>query len=71
MVKGIIDRFEGKFAVVEIEGKTKDFPKSIFPKSATVGDVVEINGEKVKVLKEETEKLRREIEDLMNDVWEE
>ncbi|MDQ6600726.1 DUF3006 domain-containing protein [Bacillus salipaludis] len=70
MVKGIIDRFEGKFAVVEIEGKTKDFPKSIFPKSATVGDVVEINGEKVKVLKEETEKLRREIEDLMNDVWE-
>ncbi|MGG1400187.1 DUF3006 domain-containing protein [Bacillus salipaludis] len=69
-MKGIIDRFEEKFAVVEIEGKTKDFPKSIFPKSASVGDVVEINGDTVKVLKEETEKLRREIEELMDDVWE-
>jgi hypothetical protein len=69
LVKGIIDRFEGKFVVVEIEGKTKDFPKSIFPKSAVVGDVVEINGDKAKVLKEETEKLRQEIEELMDDVW--
>lgn len=70
MVKGVIDRFEGKFAVVEIDGKTKDFPKAIFPKSAAVGDVVEINGEKVKVLKEETEKLRQKIDELMDDVWE-
>ena len=70
MVKGIIDRFEGKFAVVEIDGVTKDFPKSIFPKSASVGDVVEITGENVKVLKEESNKLRKEIEELMNDVWE-
>ncbi|WHY94703.1 DUF3006 domain-containing protein [Neobacillus cucumis] len=70
MVKGIIDRFEGKFAVVEIGGKTKNFPKSNFPNNATVGGVVEIDGELVKVLKEETEKIRHEIEDLMNDVWE-
>ncbi len=49
MVNGIIDRFKGEFAVVEIGGITKDFPKSIFPKSASVGDVVEIIGEKVKV----------------------
>ena len=70
MVKGIIDRFEGKFAVVEIDGRSKDFPRSIFPKSATVGDVVEIIGEKVKVLKNETDKLRQEIEELMDDVWE-
>jgi hypothetical protein len=70
LVKGIIDRFEGKLAVVEIEGKTKDFPKSIFPKSAVVGDVVEIDGEKVKVLKDETKKLRQVIEELMDDVWE-
>lgn len=70
MIKGIIDRFEGNIAVVEIDGKTKDFPKAIFPKKAAVGDVVEIDGDKVKVLKDETEKLRKEIEDLMNDVWE-
>jgi hypothetical protein len=69
-IKGIIDRFEGQIAVVEIDGETKDFEKTLFPKEASVGDVVEIEGNKVKVLKNETEKLRREIEDLMKDVWE-
>lgn len=66
-LKGIIDRFEGEFAVVEIDEKTIDFPKSIFPKEADVGDVVIIE---VKVDKKATEKLRREIEELMNEVWE-
>ncbi|WP_026562007.1 DUF3006 domain-containing protein [Bacillus sp. J37] len=69
-VSGIIDRFEGNFAVVEINGVTKDINKSLFPKEATVGDVIEFDGEKVTILKNETEKLRKEIEDLMNDVWE-
>lgn len=69
-MKGIIDRFEGDFVVVEIDGKTNDFPKRIFPKSVKPGDVVEISGEKVTVLKDQTEKLRKEIEELMNDVWE-
>jgi hypothetical protein len=47
-MKGIIDRFEGDLVVVEVnEGKTKDFPKSVFPKQATVGDVVQIEGSKV------------------------
>lgn len=69
-LKGIIDRFEGEFAVVEIDGKTIDFPKYIFPKEADVGDVVIIDGEKVTIDKKETEKLRREIEELMNEVWE-
>lgn len=66
-LKGIIDRFEGEFAVVEIDGKTIDFPKYIFPKEADVGDVVIIE---VKVDKKATEKLRREIEELMSEVWE-
>ncbi|MGG3624543.1 DUF3006 domain-containing protein [Bacillus gobiensis] len=70
VIKGIIDRFEGEIAVVEIEGVTKDFDMAIFPKEATVGDVVEIEDNKVRVLKNETEKLRKEVEDLMNDVWE-
>ncbi|WP_121614477.1 DUF3006 domain-containing protein [Mesobacillus foraminis] len=70
MIKGIIDRFEGDVAVIEVDGKTKDFPKSIFPDKVVVGDVVEIHGDMVKVLKDETEKLRKEIEDLMKDVWE-
>jgi hypothetical protein len=69
-IKGIIDRFEGNIAVVEIDGLTKDYNKALFPKEASVGDVIEIEGKKVTVLKKESEKLRKEIEDLMNDVWE-
>lgn len=70
-IKGIIDRFEGDIAVVEIDGMTKDYNKALFPKEASVGDVIEIEGKKVTVFRNETEKLRKEIEDLMNDVWEE
>lgn len=69
-MKGIIDQFEGNWVVVEIDGQAKDFKRSIFPREASVGDVVEITGNKVTVLKNETEKLRKEIEDLMDDVWE-
>ncbi|MDF2052980.1 DUF3006 domain-containing protein [Priestia megaterium] len=69
-VKGIIDRFEEGFAVVEIEGITKDYPKNIFPKEAQAGDVVYIIGDKVTIDKNETKKLAKEIEDLMNEVWE-
>ncbi|MBU8690662.1 DUF3006 domain-containing protein [Priestia megaterium] len=69
-IKGIIDRFEEEFAVVEIEGKTKDYPKDIFPREIQVGDVVYITGDKVEIDRRETKKLAKEIEDLMNEVWE-
>lgn len=69
-IKGIIDRFEEGFAVVEIKGETKDYPKDIFPKDIQVGDVVYITGDKVEIDKSETKKLEKEIEDLMNEVWE-
>ncbi|MEQ7807764.1 DUF3006 domain-containing protein [Priestia aryabhattai] len=69
-IKGIIDRFEEGFAVVEIKGETKDYPKVIFPKDAQIGDVVYITGDKVEIDKSETKKLAKEIEDLMNEVWE-
>ncbi|MDY0407468.1 DUF3006 domain-containing protein [Virgibacillus soli] len=69
-MKGIIDRFEGNIVVVEIDGVTNDFPKSLFPKNTSVGDIVEIKGEHVSILKDETEKRRKEIEELMDEVWE-
>jgi hypothetical protein len=37
---------------------------------AVAGDVVHIRGNKVTVLKTETEKLRKELEELMDEVWE-
>ncbi|MGP0690435.1 DUF3006 domain-containing protein [Priestia aryabhattai] len=69
-IKGIIDRFEEGFAVIEIQGGTKDCPKDIFPKDTQVGDVVYITGNQVEIDKSETKKLAKEIEDLMNEVWE-
>lgn len=70
-MKGIIDCFEGEdWVVIEINGVTKDFKRNILPKDAEVGDVVEIDGQNVKVLKTETAKRRAEIEDLMSEVWE-
>ncbi|MBS4220268.1 DUF3006 domain-containing protein [Bacillus sp. FJAT-49711] len=68
-MRGIIDRFEGDWVVVEIEGETMDFKRSIFPKEAAAGDVVDMNGDKVRILKAETDKLRKEIEELMDEVW--
>ncbi|WP_260284581.1 DUF3006 domain-containing protein [Peribacillus aracenensis] len=71
MIQGIIDRFEGKIAVVEIEGgDMKDFPKSALPKGAKVGDMLIINGNTITISKEGTKQLRKEIDDLMDELFE-
>ncbi|MGE7601705.1 DUF3006 domain-containing protein [Peribacillus sp. NPDC097675] len=71
MVQGIIDRFEGKIAVVEINGgDMKDFPKSSLPKGARVGDMLIIDGDKITVSKEGTKQLKKEIDDLMDELFE-
>jgi hydrogenase maturation factor len=69
-MKGIVDRFEGELVVVEIDGVTKDYPIEMFPKEIEVGDVVRIEGNLAIIEKEQTKKLRKEIEKLMADVWE-
>jgi len=69
-IKGIIDRFEEDIAVVEVDGVTRDFKKRIFPKNAEPGDFVEIKGDQVTILKDETENRRKEIEELMDELWE-
>lgn len=69
-IKGVIDRFEEDVAVIEVNGRTQDFKKSLFPENAEPGDSGEIKGEQVIILKDETEKRRREIETLMNELWE-
>jgi len=65
-LKIIIDRFEGDYAVVEIEnGTTVDMPKVLIPKEAKEGDVLEIL-----INQEETKTRREKIEDLMKELWE-
>ena len=71
MTHGIIDRFEGKIAVVEIDGgDMKDIPKNSLPKGAKVGDMLIIDGDKITVSKEGTKHLKKEIDDLMDELFE-
>ncbi|MGG1727142.1 DUF3006 domain-containing protein, partial [Bacillus paranthracis] len=40
MKRGIIDRFEGELAVIEVNNVTIDVPKSKLPSTAKEGDVL-------------------------------
>lgn len=65
-MKVIIDRFEGEYAIVEIEvGKIISLPKILVP-NAKEGDVI-----KIEIDKEETEKRKNTVIELMKQVFEE
>jgi DUF3006 family protein len=64
----IIDRFEGDYVVIEYNNKTFNFPKDFIPSEAKEGDVIDIN---VSINIEETNTIKKEVEELMDDVWEE
>lgn len=71
-MKGVIDRFEGDYAVVELEdGKMKDIKKSLIPDDAKEGDILIINEKGInKTDKEETHKRKEEINSLMDELYE-
>lgn len=69
-MKGIVDRFEGDYAVIEIDGKTHDVSKSIVDVSVKVGDVVTLVEGVWKSSHTETEQREKQIKKLMDDVWE-
>ncbi|WP_291579846.1 DUF3006 domain-containing protein [Clostridium sp. UBA6640] len=71
-MKFIIDRFEEEFAVCENEkGIMVNVSRNKLPKEAKEGDVLIIENENTYINVEETEKLRKEIEELTKDIWEE
>ena len=64
-MKVIIDRFEGDYAVVEIEiGKCVNIPKILVPNTKE-GDVI-----KIAVDEKETLERKKRIQELMNNVFE-
>ncbi len=64
-MKVIVDRFEGDYAVVEIAiGKCVNIPRVLVP-DAKEGDII-----KIEIEKNETEKRKKYIKDLMNNVFE-
>lgn len=70
MRKGIIDRFEGEFAVVEIDGQTEDILKSKLPEQAKSGDTLVFSENKITLDKNDTEIRKKEIKGLMDDLFE-
>jgi len=68
-MRGVIDRFEGDFAVVELEnGEMRNIKKELVPAEAKEGDVLKIV-EEITIDYEETEKRRKKIEELTKDMW--
>lgn len=60
-----IDRFEGEFAVVELENQTMaNIPICALPSETKEGDII-----LVKIDAAETNSRREHIKKLMNDVW--
>lgn len=70
-MKAIIDRFEDSFAVLELEdGSMVNIDKSKLPSNATVGDLLILSNESIMIDEEGTTARRKEIESLMNSIWE-
>lgn len=68
---GIIDRFEEGIAVVELnKGKNLNIAKEMLPSEVKEGDVLDI-GDIITINHEETEKRKKEIEELTKDIFEE
>lgn len=57
----IIDRFEGKYAVLETENGMKNVLRDMLPEEAREGDVVELKNGAYTINKKAAEKRRREL----------
>ena len=70
MKKYIVDRIENGFAVCEDEdGQMVDISLENLPSDLKQGDVLILEQEKYEVLKEETEKIKKEMFDLQNSLF--
>ncbi|MBQ0139765.1 MAG: DUF3006 domain-containing protein [Kurthia sp.] len=73
MMKGIIDRFEGNYAMVEMhEGTIEYIFKNILPTEVDVGDIITIHTDHhISLDVEGTAKRRKEIDTLADELFEE
>lgn len=68
--KGIVDRFEGDFVIIEIHGHTKDIHKNDVSDHVKAGDVVVLIDGKWETDESQTRLREKQIKNLMDDVWE-
>ncbi|KAB3529079.1 DUF3006 domain-containing protein [Alkaliphilus serpentinus] len=69
MKRGIIDRFEGVYAIVEIDGAFERIDMKKLPSNAKEGDVIIINPISITLDKAETLKRRIKIKKLMEGLF--
>ncbi len=69
MMQGIIDRFEGEYAIVEIAGKMNSIKRSDIPAEAREGDLLVFNNNGWIIDREGTVKLKKEIQELVDELW--
>ena len=66
-MKVIIDRFEGDYAVVELDNREMvDIPKKAIPEQAVEGDVL-----RIEIDNAEREKIENRIKDFAKGLWSE
>jgi hydrogenase maturation factor len=70
MERGVIDRFEGEWVVIEIEGTTRNILKSSLPEELKVGDSVIIENGAIRADAQETAKRKTETKQLMDELFE-
>lgn len=64
----IIDRFEGEYALIEMNRRIFHIPKVLVPKGTKEGDVIKID---ISVDKEATEKRKQAVNQLERSLFEE
>jgi hypothetical protein len=68
---GIVDRFEGNYVVIVVDGGTRDIPYMEVNENVKIGDVVGLIEDKWVTIEKETTKRTAEIKKLIDEVWEE
>lgn len=69
-MKGIVDRFEGEYVVIEVDGKTRDVKRNLIAESVRVSDVVILKNGIWERDSDKTAKRKKEMKKLMDSVWE-
>ncbi|WP_054958590.1 DUF3006 domain-containing protein [Paenibacillus dakarensis] len=69
-MKGIVDRFEGDYAVIEVDGRTIDVNKKEISREVKSNDVVVLVDGVWRTDKDQTKRRKKQIEELMKKVWE-
>ncbi len=70
-MRGIIDRFEGDYAIIEKEDRVfVNIPREALPLEAKEGDAIIQVGTEYQIDETETKKRRKRIEELSRNLWE-